>query len=126
MDELEQIQSSTAKYEDILASNPGVKLHPFDPERDKPVKLPNGYEATEYTRTYKDPGSGAFVVIPTIWYTDDGNAVFVGDRAVQLMQQFEGKTGNKWPRFSSIREADTYARERSNEGGGNVPRWSNE
>ena len=125
MDELGQIQSSTTRYEDILASNPDTKLHPFDPERDKPVKLPNGYEATEYTRTYRDPGSGAFVVIPTIWYTDDGNAVFVGDRAVQLMQTFESDTGSAWPRFSSIREADAYARDRSNRGGGNAPRGEN-
>ena len=93
-------------------------LAPFDPDRNKPVALPGGSYATEYSATTQLP-DGQYIVHPQIWWDQQGNPRWLGDewgqRAAMLYEQ---QSGNPFPRFASPQEADAWAANRSHNGGG--------
>ena len=90
---------------------------PFDPKINKPIELPAGRIATEYTATIEV--GGKYLVVPQIWFK--GNKPVYYDRGkdqlMSIVQQYEDATGKSFPRFDSIDAADKYAVERSKSGG---------
>ena len=96
-----------------------LRLRPFDPARDRPVSLPGGNFATEYSTTSQDPFTGEWIVHPQIWWNDRGEPVYLpGDQGLEVVQALEAMGGAMFPRFSSVREADSFASGRSQGGGG--------
>jgi len=93
-------------------------LIPFDPKRHKPIRLPNGKEATEYLASETSPEGGGWN-IPTIWFdSETGKPNFLtGDKAWNMAASYEERTGKKFPRFKSIPEAVDAAKKRSRSGG---------
>ena len=93
-------------------------LHPFDPTRNKPVQLPAGGQATEYSATSQAP-DGSWIVHPQIWWQPDGEPRYFPDaQSLAVAMYYEQITGHKFPRFASPSEADAFASGRSQKGGG--------
>ena len=107
-----------------------MPLIPFDPEKHTPKDIGLGGESTEYLVT-TETDDGEVIVIPSIWWTEDGEPVFFGDtesdtidtEAIKLLaKEYENKTGNLFPRFGDMAEenyqkADEWAQKRSKAGG---------
>jgi len=105
-------------------------LTPFDPEKHTPKDVGLGGDSTEYLITTETP-DGEVIVLPSIWWGEDGEPVFLGDPetgevftdAVQQMaKRYEESTGQLFPRFGAAEKenyekADTWAQERSASGG---------
>lgn len=93
-------------------------LSPFDPQKNKPVSLPGGGYATEYSATGQD-GSGSWMVYPQIWWDQGGNPrLMSGDMGLQAASIYEMAGNKPFPRFKSQEEADSWAASRSAHGGG--------
>ena len=91
---------------------------PFDPKKHKPIELPNGGSATEYTATIEIDGK--FVNVPQIWF--QGNKPLFFDsglgRSLDIMvSSYERGTGKMFPRFDTEAKASDAARKRSAVGG---------
>lgn len=96
-----------------------IGLRPFDPSIDKPVSLPGGSFATEYTTTSQDPYTGEWVVHPQIWWDEKGKPVYVpGEQGLRVVQALEAMGANPFPRFKDLAEADKFSVSRSQMGGG--------
>jgi hypothetical protein len=94
------------------------KLAPFDARINKPVGLPNGGEATEYTTTSIDPISSKFMVHPQIWFNEGGEPVYLkGEDSVMAALYYELESGKKFPRFNDEESANDFAANRSSTGG---------
>jgi hypothetical protein len=81
-------------------------------------KRPNddGSHSTEITRTIQDD-EGNWIVIPSLW-NDNGKYVELGEReSVFASRDYERSSGKRFPRFSSLEEAEKFAVERSRSGG---------
>ena len=105
-------------------------LTPFNPEIHTPVDVGFGEPSTEYLITIEDD-NGEVMVVPSIWWTADNQARFMGDpetdtvfqESVKAMaQKYEEETGMMFPRFGkaseeTYRAADEWAALRSKEGG---------
>ena len=91
---------------------------PFNPRTDKPIELPGGRKATEYTTTIEIDGK--FVNVPQIWF-QNGKPIFfdakAGRRLDMMVERYESGTGKKFPRFNTEAEATEAARKRSASGG---------
>ena len=97
-----------------------VYLEPFNPERHKPVDLGDGEYMTERTRTVTD-SAGNWSVVPSVWFNDTGRPVDLqaasDDQLSQLAERYEQTTGNRFPRFRSMADANQFAEVRSASGG---------
>jgi len=95
-----------------------VDLVPFDPKKHKPISTVAGGTATEYLASETAPDGGAWN-IPQIWFDSETNKpkLLTGDKAWNQAFEYEERTGKKFPRFESIKEAVDSARSRSNGGG---------
>jgi len=92
-------------------------LRPFDPAKDKPKDVGFGGPSTEYLATAKSPDGGAWNY-PQIWWTPDGKPIVLeGDAAWNEAQRYEGKTGERFPRYDNILAAIEAAMHRSAMGG---------
>lgn len=90
---------------------------PFDPEKNEPVDLPDNQFATEYLATSQTP-DGEWILHPQIWFDQNGEPMFLGgEDGVDAALFYEAMTGERFPRFSSPEEADTFAQQRSKAGG---------
>ena len=91
---------------------------PFNPKTDKPIELPGGGKATEYTATIEVDGK--FVNVPQIWF-QNGKPIFfdakAGRRLDIMVNRYEAATGKMFPRFNTEAEATKAARKRSTSGG---------
>ena len=93
-------------------------LQPFNPETNKPISLPGGMQATEYTTTSIDPNSGKYMIHPQIWFNGQEPKYLQGEAGLQAALIYEMNGGNAFPRFDTAEEADAWARNRSQGGGG--------
>ena len=95
------------------------KLVPFDASVHKPIDLPTGRQATEYTSTSIDPISKKWMVHPSIWFNQNGDPVHLNDDdGVMAALYYEISSGNKFPRFSEEKNANIFAGDRTAKGGG--------
>ena len=94
------------------------EFEPFDPDKHNAVDLPGGRKATEYLASEESPEGGAWN-IPQIWFNaKTGEAKFFTiDDAWNAAQDYEKRTGNKFPRYNSISDAVSAAKKRSDSGG---------
>ena len=92
-------------------------FEPFDPSKHTAVDLPGGRKATEYLASEQSPEGKAWN-IPQIWFnTETGEAkFFASDKAWNTAQDYEKRTGNKFPRYDSISDAVSAAEKRSDSG----------
>lgn len=92
-------------------------MEPFDPKKHKPIELPNGGMATEYTATERSP-DGKWWNIPQIWFNPAGNPTYPA-RYQNIAEAYEKKKGEQvFQRFDSQEEAVSAAQGRSDSGGG--------
>ena len=95
-----------------------IGLQPFDPKVNKPIPLPGGGQATEYSATTLDPTSGKFVVHPQIWFWGKEPRYLAGEQGLGAALVYEMNGGSPFPRFDTVDQADAWARSRSDAGGG--------
>ena len=108
-----------------------AELIPFDPSMHTPQDVGFGSPSTEYLVTIDGP-DGEVIVVPSIWWNSEGNPVFLGDmqtdqinqeEILNLVQQYEASTQERFPRFGKVgvpdnyRIADRFAQTRSKAGG---------
>ena len=93
-------------------------LEPFDPAKHSPQDVGLGGLSTEYLATDLDPEGAAFN-FPTIFFGEDGKAVYFEDPRAAMAQAlaYEERIGQRFPRFSDIDSAVEAARNRSQMGG---------
>ena len=92
-------------------------LAPYDPKTNKPISLPGGEYATEYTATSQLP-DGSWVVHPQIWWDAEGNPHWLGEQSLEMALLYEDNTGSVMPRFETENDANKFAATRSSGGGG--------
>jgi len=90
---------------------------PFNKEKDRPVQLPGGQQATEYTAT-DQLEDGSWIVYPQIWFDQEGQPRWLGANALEMALMHEANTGKRLPRFATREEADAFSQGRSAAGGG--------
>ena len=95
-----------------------ANLVPFDPQKHKAIDLPGGGKATEYLASEKSPEGTAWN-IPQIWFDLETNEprFLKGDKAWDQAKAYEDRTGKKFPRYKTIRQAVAAAEKRSSSGG---------
>lgn len=95
-----------------------ANLVPFDPKKHKAIDLPGGGKATEYLASEKSP-EGAAWNIPQIWFDVETNQpkFLKGDKAWNEAKAYEDRTGKKFPRYKTIKQAVSAAEKRSSRGG---------
>lgn len=94
----------------------GVSLRPL--QGGEHLSAPDGSaEMTEYTKTVED-GNGQFMVAPSLW-TDGSKPQFIetDDEVARRALDYEAKTGNRFPRFATVDDAEKFAIQRSAAGG---------
>ncbi len=98
----------------------GGMFEPFDPTKHKEQDVGLGGMSTEYIATETSP-DGDFWNIPTIWFDASGKAAKV-DRynAYALAQEYETRTGKRFPRFKTPGAGSFAAMNRSAQGGANL------
>lgn len=90
---------------------------PFDPSKDKPIKVNQDDKMTEQLISAEAP-DGSTWAIPTVWFNADGeHMVFDAKTALFAAQRYEENTGSKFPRFKSVDQAEAYIMDRSSKGG---------
>lgn len=96
-----------------------MDLRPFDPSKDKPIQTVGQNYATEYLKTVVDPMSGKWMLVPSIWFKEDGSPTLVSDddEAAYTAAYYSMTTGATFPTFSSREDADRWASGRSQSGG---------
>ena len=96
------------------------KLEPFDYTKHKPQDVGLGGPSTEYLITVDSP-EGGVMVIPSIWWDEDGKPQLIEDQrqAIELAKIYETETKKQFPRFApqAYKEADMWAASRSKAGG---------
>tara|TARA_B110000977_G_scaffold182868_1_gene244943 strand:+ start:502 stop:825 length:324 start_codon:yes stop_codon:yes gene_type:complete len=95
-----------------------VDLVPFNPKKHKPISTVGGGSSTEYLASETAPDGGAWN-IPQIWFDSKTNKpkLLTGDKAWNEAASYEKRTGKKFPRFGSIKDAVDAAKKRSKDGG---------
>jgi len=95
-----------------------ANLVPFDPKKHKAIDLPGGGKATEYLASEKSPEGTAWN-IPQIWFDAETNEpkFLKGDKAWDEAKAYEDRTGKKFPRYKTIKQAVAAAEKRSASGG---------
>lgn len=90
---------------------------PFDPTRDKPIKINESDLMTERLISVDAPDGGTWA-IPTVWFNSSGEHMeFDVKTAVIAAERYEQSTGKKFPRFTSVAKAEAFIRDRSSKGG---------
>jgi hypothetical protein len=94
---------------------------PFDPELDQPRLNPDGSVSTEITRTVQTP-DGEWVNVPSLWWDEGGGASTdlgqrTDDQLAELAGQYEQRSGEQFPHFGTLEEAEQSAVARSAGGG---------
>jgi hypothetical protein len=94
------------------------EFEPFDPDKHTAIDLPGGRKATEYLASERSPEGQAWN-IPQIWFdTETGKPKFFkGDMAWNAAQDYEKRTGNRFPRYDTIPDAVSAAKKMSASGG---------
>lgn len=96
-------------------------LHPFDASTNTPRPNTDGSHSTEVTRTVQLP-SGEWANVPSLWWGQGSTVRDFGtmgdDQLADFASRYEQSTGNAFPRYGSIAEAERAAIARSNGGGG--------
>lgn len=107
---------------------------PFNPSIHTPQDIGLGGPSTEYLITIDGP-DGEVIVVPSIWWNDEGNPVFFGDMQTNEINQqdileqvmrYEESTNERFPRFGKVgvpdnyRIADRFAQSRSQAGGASM------
>jgi hypothetical protein len=95
-----------------------IGLAPFNPDVNKPISLPGGSQATEYSATSLDPSSGKYVVHPQIWFSGQEPRYLEGENGLEAALIYELNGGAAFPRFDTAAAADAWASGRSDAGGG--------
>jgi hypothetical protein len=90
-----------------------TRLRPLRGNEFRPNK--DGSGSTEITITREVDGK--FVVMPSLWSSQGKFVELKPQRAVAAAMSYEKATGKQFPRFSSIKEAGEFARQRSKAGG---------
>lgn len=86
---------------------------PFDPARDKPIKVNEDDLMTERLISVAAPDGGTWA-IPTVWFNSSGEHMeFDAKTAMFAAERYEQSTGKKFPRFTSVEEAEAFIRNRS-------------
>jgi hypothetical protein len=108
-----------------------AELIPFDPSIHAPQDVGFGAPSTEYLVTIDGP-DGEVIVVPSIWWNEEGKPVFLGDMEtdqiyqtdiLDLVKKYEDSTKERFPRFGkagvpdNYRIADRFAQTRSKAGG---------
>lgn len=92
-------------------------LHPFDPSRDTPQDVGLGGPSTEYTATSLDPNGVAFNY-PQLWWDNYGNPFLLPeDQALNQSLMYEQTSGQQFPRYNTLENADFASQNRSLLGG---------
>ena len=93
-------------------------LEPFDPKKHKPTDVGKGGLSTEYLATEYAP-DGSVWNIPTLWWTKEGKPMLLDriEDAVAVADEYERKSGKRFPRFKSLDEGVAAAKKRSKAGG---------
>lgn len=98
-------------------ANQQFGLNPYQPGYNFPQDVGLGGISTEYTATDYDP-SGQVFNYPQIWYDQEGRAnVLPPDQAYQQSLAYERGSAQRFPRFDSLGNAETFAENRSAMGG---------
>lgn len=95
-----------------------AELEPFNPKKHKPIDTIGNMKSTEYLASEQSPEGGAWN-IPNIWFDSKTGKprLLTGDKAWNEAFSYEKRTGKKFPRFKSIKEAVDSAKSRSKQGG---------
>ena len=75
----------------------------------------DGSRSTEITITERI--GGTFANIPSLWMSGGKIVEFTPDRAIQAATAYEKRTGKKFPRFKTVKDAVSAAAARSKRGG---------
>jgi hypothetical protein len=113
-------ETGTVKFSDIQpkARSPKLPLAPFDPAMNIPRANADGSVSTEITMTSEAP-DGGFWNVPSLWWKEDGTSVELPEQqALALAKRYEETTGQKFPRFGTLKDAEAAAQTRSAQGGG--------
>lgn len=95
----------------------GINLEPFDPAKHKPTDVGLGGPSTEYLMTEESPDA-QFWNIPGIWWDANGKPVMADpDQAWAFAEEYEKRTGRRFPRFNSPGAGSFSAMNRSAMGG---------
>lgn len=95
----------------------GVGLRPFDPYQDTPQDVGFGGPSTEYLSTLTDQ-LGYATNVPRIWWDRNGKPHVVSDKnALAFASDYEGSSGQYFPRYNSMAQAVEAAQHRSARGG---------
>lgn len=98
-------------WEDAPLAEPSVR--PFKPgER---IDNADGSQSTELTVTV--PVGDKWANVPSLWMTPEGPQRFDEDQAAAMAQEYSAATGESFPSFSSVDEAVSAAKARSQAGG---------
>lgn len=76
----------------------------------------DGSKSTELTTTVQD-ASGQWVNVPSLWRNEDGWVELDEDQQAAAVADYEGKSGQAFPRFETLEEAEAAAESRSSAGG---------
>lgn len=90
------------------------KLRPFSPGEF--LDNQDGSRSTERTITFNIGGKE--VLVPSLWMTDEGPVDLSKnpETIVRAVRSFEERTGRRFPRFNSPKEAGAFAKSRSSKG----------
>lgn len=95
-------------------SIPPQGLRPF--QTGEFINNGDGSRSTERSRTFPLP-SGEWVNAPSLWMTPEGPVeIRSEDQIARIVQDYEKRTGQRFPRFKSQQEAVAAARKRSDAG----------
>lgn len=97
------------------------RLHPFDAAINQPRPNADGSISTEVTRTVQFP-DGSWGNVPSLWW-GNGSSVrdldaMDDDQLAEFAARYERQTGQNFPRFSNLQQAEQAAQSRSDAGAG--------
>lgn len=109
------------------APRPSDALAPFKPGWNTPRQNADGSISTEVTRTVQLP-DGSWSNVPSLWWGRGSDVKDFGsmgdDQLGSFAQRYEQRSGQQFPRYSSIPQAEAAAVSRSNNGGGTADPFS--
>lgn len=98
-------------------ANDQFGMKPYQPGYNFPQDVGLGGLSTEYTATDYDP-NGQVMNYPQIWFDTQGQAnLLTQPDAYARALAYEQSTGQRFPRFNSLGNAETFAQHRSASGG---------
>lgn len=102
-------------------------LAPFDASRNIPRPNADGSISTEVSRTVQFP-DGTWGNVPSLWWGEGSQVRDFGtmgdDQLSDFAQRYEQRAGQRFPRYSTLDQAETAAQNRSNNGAGTTSRMT--